>query len=330
MRRPRLKAPASHPFALYHCISRVVNRDYILETNERNQFRRFMREYETFCGVRVRTYCILSNHFHLLVEVPARPKTLPDPEVLLQRLAALTCAGRSVEGVRQQIQTFRDRGDAEGEKAFWERFCAPMWDVSQFMKLLKQRFSQWYNRTHKRKGTLWEERFCSVLLEPGSAAELTMTTYIDLNPVRAKMVKDPMDYPWCGYAEALAVGGKASEGLMRVMREEDPQKALEGYRMLLFGLGEQGREGTDAQGQPLRAGIPPEQVDEVLAKGGKLSGEERRMVREKYLTEGKVLGSLAFVEEVTKGMIVPGRKGSRPRRAVGSDEELYYLGWGKQ
>jgi hypothetical protein len=34
-----------------------------------------------------------------------------------------------------------------------------MWDVSAFMKLLKQRFTQWFNRQRGRKGTLWEERF---------------------------------------------------------------------------------------------------------------------------------------------------------------------------
>jgi hypothetical protein len=56
--------------AHYHCISRVVNREFVFGDVEREQFVQFMREYEAFCGVRVLTYCILSNHFHILVEVP--------------------------------------------------------------------------------------------------------------------------------------------------------------------------------------------------------------------------------------------------------------------
>jgi REP element-mobilizing transposase RayT len=73
MRQPRLKAPTSHPVAYYHCISRVVDRQFVLGETEKEQFVSLMREYEMFCGVRVLTFCIMSNHFHLLVEVPQRP-----------------------------------------------------------------------------------------------------------------------------------------------------------------------------------------------------------------------------------------------------------------
>ena len=39
----------------------------------------------------------------------------------------------------------------------------------------------------------------------------TMAAYIDLNPVRAGIVKDPKDYRFCGYAEA--VGSSSGSGL---------------------------------------------------------------------------------------------------------------------
>ncbi|MBX3734364.1 MAG: transposase [Verrucomicrobiae bacterium] len=73
MRQRRLKAPALFPVAHYHCMSRVVNRDFVFGPHEREHFVRLLRQYERFCGARVLTFCILSNHFHLLVEVPARP-----------------------------------------------------------------------------------------------------------------------------------------------------------------------------------------------------------------------------------------------------------------
>ena len=78
------------------------------------------------------------------------------------------------------------------------------------MKGLLQRFTQWFNRAHTRTGTLWEDRFKSVIVEDGVAAR-TISAYIDLNPVRAGMLKDPADYRWSSYGEALG-GGKKGNG----------------------------------------------------------------------------------------------------------------------
>jgi hypothetical protein len=58
-----------------------------------------------------------------------------------------------------------------------------------------------------RTGTLWEERFKSVIVESGMATR-TMAAYTDLNPVRAGIVKDPADYHWSSYGEAVGGGKK--------------------------------------------------------------------------------------------------------------------------
>ena len=83
-------------------------------------------------------------------------------------------------------------------KEIRSRFTLRMYDLSVFMKSLLERFTKWFNRTHSRSGTLWEDRFKSVIVESGVAAR-TMAAYIDLNPVRAGMVKDPADYCWSSY-----------------------------------------------------------------------------------------------------------------------------------
>ena len=57
--------------AIYHCVSRVVDRRFVLGDAEREQFVAYMRTYERFCGVRVLAFCVMSNHFHILLEVPA-------------------------------------------------------------------------------------------------------------------------------------------------------------------------------------------------------------------------------------------------------------------
>ena len=54
---------------LYHVNSRVVDRRFVLGTGEKEKFRTYMRMQENFSGCRVLTYCVLSNHFYILLEV---------------------------------------------------------------------------------------------------------------------------------------------------------------------------------------------------------------------------------------------------------------------
>ena len=73
MRRSRWLAPWKDSLekrAIYHCVSRVVDRRFVFGDEEREHFRMFMRMQENFSGCRVLSYCVMSNHFHILLEVP--------------------------------------------------------------------------------------------------------------------------------------------------------------------------------------------------------------------------------------------------------------------
>jgi len=60
-----------------------------------------------------------------------------------------------------------------------------------------------FNRRHGRTGTLWEGRFKSSLVDTDKYL-LACYRYIELNPIRARMVEEPADYPWSSYhANAL-------------------------------------------------------------------------------------------------------------------------------
>ena len=78
---------------------------------------------------------------------------------------------------------------------------------SLLMKFLGQRYVQYVNRTNKRSGSLWEGRFRSSLVQTQYYV-LGCYRYIEMNPVRANMVRHPIDYPWSSYA-ADAAGKKA-------------------------------------------------------------------------------------------------------------------------
>ena len=68
MRRARLKVPADAPVGYYHCQSRVVNREFIPHETEKDQFVSLMREHEDFREVEVLRYCVMDNHFHVLLD----------------------------------------------------------------------------------------------------------------------------------------------------------------------------------------------------------------------------------------------------------------------
>ena len=77
MRRARWIAPwkdSETKPAIYHCISRVVERRFAFELEEKERFRTLMRMMENFTGCRVLSYCLMCNHIHILLEVPAMPE----------------------------------------------------------------------------------------------------------------------------------------------------------------------------------------------------------------------------------------------------------------
>ena len=321
MRQRRLKAPASFPVAYYHCMSRVVNRDFLFGPQEREYFVRLLREYERFCGVRVLTFCILSNHFHLLLEVPARPPEPLSAEEVLARLEALSSSALTPKCFRQSLEQFRAAKDATGERAFLDRICATMWDVSGYLQRLKQRFTMWYNRRSGRRGVLWEERFKSVLVEGNGDPLSTMAAYIDLNPVRAGLVADPKDYRWCGYGAAAAGDGIAREAIGAIIAmaqrrpdsTESTDERLATYRIWLFGQGEE-RLGTSPDGGSARRGFSREAVLAVLAARGQVSLREYLQLRVRYFADGAVLGTREFVD----GIFVSLRDRWGPKRSDGA------------
>jgi putative transposase len=69
---------------------------------------------------------------------------------------------------------------------------------SLLMKHLGQRYVQYFNRTHRRSGTLWEGRFRSSIVQTQRFL-LSCYRYIELNPVRACMVQHPREYRWSSY-----------------------------------------------------------------------------------------------------------------------------------
>jgi len=66
------------------------------------------------------------------------------------------------------------------------------------MKGIGQLHTQYMNRTYGRTGSLWEGRFRSCLVQAEDYL-LACYRYIEMNPVRARLVSHPMEYRWSSY-----------------------------------------------------------------------------------------------------------------------------------
>jgi putative transposase len=296
--------------AIYHCISRVVDRRFVFEDAERERFRTFMRMQENFSGCRVLAYCIMSNHFHILLEVPPMPAGGILDDELLKRISA-TNSEAFVAVVAKELAEARAEKRDEWVAEIHARFTYRMHDLSEFMKTLLQRFTRWFNRTHQRTGTLWEERYKSVVVECGIAAR-TMAAYIDLNPVRAGMASDPAEYRWSSYGEAVGGGSKgngkkARAGLVRacfcdqgVGFEADRWKEVSPLYRRLMGMALERKSGKAEVGTQRRSRTADTadgaDDDRKVLPELKLAAMLRCRVR--YFTDGAVIGSKAFVNEV--------------------------------
>ena len=66
------------------------------------------------------------------------------------------------------------------------------------MRNLGQRYVQYFNRRYQRRGTLWEGRYKSCLVDTAQYA-IACYRYIERNPVRAGMVSAPSAHRWSSY-----------------------------------------------------------------------------------------------------------------------------------
>ncbi len=298
--------------AIYHCISRVVDRRFVFGDVEREHFRMFMRMQENFSGCRILSYCIMSNHFHILLEVPPMAEGGISDEELLKRLSA-TNSEAFVAVVAKELTEARSQDREPWVEEIHARFTYRMHNLSEFMKTLLQRFTRWFNRAHQRSGTLWEERYKSVIVESGIAAR-TMAAYIDLNPVRAGMVSDPAEYRWSSYGEAVGGGAKgngkkAREGLVRACMshngagfEAEKWKEVSRVYRRTMGLA-LGRKSGRAELDPIRrsqTGATAAEALEADSNGTvlpELNIAAMLRCRVRYFTDGAVIGSKAFVNE---------------------------------
>ncbi len=339
---------------VYHAITRTSRGEFLFGDLEKDRMRKMIWQMADFCGVEVLTYAVMSNHVHIVVRVPVKESIEAAPGIDgaagIPAVAGADALVSNTEVLRRYGVLYGRSAMQEAERnltgatediwqAFRMKYVPLMHDLSWFMRLLKQRFARWYNAFYKTFGTLWAERFTSVIVEGEGEALLATCAYVDLNPVRAKLVSDPKDYRWSGYGEAVGGLAKARTGLARAAWEEASGrqtkdelawkfsqqataswKAVQApYRLILYAVGQV----TKVKHGRVQGVISEAAGEAVKAAGGGLSWAVALRDRVRYFSRGGVLGTKEFVDRIF-GM----KKAHFPIGRIDGGRKLRGPGWG--
>lgn len=84
--------------------------------------------------------------------------------------------------------------------------------LSRTMQSLQGSYSRRFNRRWRRTGPLWQSRYQARVIDDQESFDRVMV-YVHLNPVRAGLTDDPIDYVFCGHRELM---GKVKDPLVDV------------------------------------------------------------------------------------------------------------------
>ena len=74
----------------------------------------------------------------------------------------------------------------------------PRANLSQIMQNINTSYTVYINRKYQRSGHLLQGRFKGIIVDKDRYL-VALSRYIHLNPVRVKLVKRPIEYPWMSY-----------------------------------------------------------------------------------------------------------------------------------
>lgn len=193
--RSQLINSADTPY--YHCISRVVRRAFLCGFDKTTQqdyehrrqwvIDRLADIDEVFC-IDVCAYAIMSNHYHLVLYIDqVQAESLTDLEVI-ERWKKLYQGPEIIERFVKGEKLSSSHHLLISE--IIEEWRGRLSDISWYMRCLNEFIARKANFEDKCKGRFWEGRFKSQALLDEQAL-LTCMSYVELNPIRAKMADTP-------------------------------------------------------------------------------------------------------------------------------------------
>ncbi len=263
----------------YHLMNRLAGykNDYPFSDVDREHGMQLVVNFANYYLLEFISMCWMGHHFHIVLYAPSRDE-LPDNK---------TIAERHNSYYNYRLDKMIDAGNSIDCALVAEK----MIDISRFMKNFQQAFVVYYNRAHERRGHLWTDRFKSVILDRMGAL-WSAVKYVELNPVRAKLVSDPADYRHSTWSW-LSGSGKHlfADNFFKHMRHcKESVANCSMQELVAVFRGELGRIIA------VETGIRGEELDRAVQKAKKgVSMPLRYLRRTRHWTDGGIIGSKEFI-----------------------------------
>ena len=268
-RIPRLLV--SETPAVYHVISRTALDGLPFNAAEKDHLQSLLARFSKIYFTEIIGYCLMDNHFHLLIRMFPEDHVRDEEMVDRYKLAH----GEDARLSPENIPALRKK---------WS-------SLSELIKEIKQTFSRYYNKRHSRKGYLWGERFKSVIVQNGRTL-IHCLAYIDLNPVRAGIVQRPEDYRWSSLGHHAQTGNRDTLLSLDFGLAEWDIKHRDRFQMYRKFVYETGAIDTGKGGR-----IDPKLIASEKKKGYRLTLADRLRFKTRYFTDAGIIGSQEFVAE---------------------------------
>ena len=259
--------------AVYHVMSRTALDGFPLGDVEKDFMLDLMRQYSALYFVEILGFCLMDNHFHILVRMFPEHKFTD-------------------EDIKKRYVVFYgdDRAFADG----WiPSLREKLSNISEFVREIKVGFTRYYNKMHNRRGYFWGDRFKSVIVENGETL-INCLAYIDLNPIRAGLVERPEDYRWNSLGYHIQTGNKGDflslDFGLKEFAVKTAEERLRYYRQFAY---EKGCIDV-SKGAQIREDI----VEKLRKKGFEVSAVDRFRYRTRYFTDSGIIGSKSFVSRL--------------------------------
>ena len=259
--------------AVYHVMSRTALPEFPIGDVEKEFLLKLIKRFAKLYFTEILGFCLMGNHFHLLV------KMLPGSDF-------------SDEDVTKRCQ--QHYGD---EYTFPEgqlpHFRLKLASLSEFVRDIKVNFTRYYNKLHNRRGYFWGDRFKSVIVDKGETL-VNCLAYIDLNPLRAGIIKRPEEYRWSSIGYHMQTNNKdkflSTDFGFKEFNVKSETERVRRYRRYMY---EAGSINRPEKGKVKV--IDPRVLKKERRQGFEITQASRLRYRTRYFTDSGIIGSKKFV-----------------------------------
>ena len=297
----------------YHLMNRVAGSpdDYPFGSIERETGIEIVCRLKNYYLLEFISMCWMGNHFHIVLYVPGNDELPGKADI----------AARHNAYYKYDKTKWIDPEDVSACIKTAER----MRDISDFMKILQQTFTNYMNKKLNRRGRFWADRFKSTIVE-GKDSLLTVIKYIELNPVRAGMTDNPADYRhstwgWLNGSGKHLFGTSFYRHLRKAFTNYNTDEWTDEHLVNMF-------RGELARTISYEKTNNTEEIELSVKKARKGETMPIRFLRRmRHITDGGIIGSKIFVLETASRFRdkneVAKKKFSHGRTELGADLYCY-------